>query len=134
VFAGGDKRDDQTNIETIIDIINGRDERLCALLECVFSRGVINERFEEKLRESGIDVNHLRECIKRYCASHKHPRRSVELTPADARSVMEHTQIISLMEKISRDLMLSETFGFAKQPVATPTKKGRGYPKERKDE
>ncbi len=133
VFAGGDKRDDKTNIETIIDIINGRDERLCALLECVFSRGVINERFEEKLRESGIDVNHLRECIKRYCASHKYPRRNVELTPADARSVMEHPQITSLMEKISRDLMLGETFGFARQPEPPPAKRGEGHPKEGKD-
>ena len=43
-------------------------ERLCELLACLLARDVITPDFEQRLSEFGLNVDGVRDCLKRWCA------------------------------------------------------------------
>jgi hypothetical protein len=58
-----------SNGATLSGLPGGIDPLLCGLLQCLFAEGgVISAELEKKLHEQGIDLNRLRECLKRYCS------------------------------------------------------------------
>jgi hypothetical protein len=125
VFIGGDKYDDTNNISSLIDFLQERDKRFCELLNCIFSHGVLKEDLEKRLREIGIDLNNLRECLKKYCYHRKHPEEQPQ--GIDFKKALADPHIIAAFEKFGADFILNdETFGFAKQPVIKPEKDKKG--------
>lgn len=48
--------------------IPGGSDAICELLRCLTSEKVLDRRGVERLREIGIDVKGLRECLRTYCA------------------------------------------------------------------
>jgi hypothetical protein len=122
VFIGGDKYNDNNNFSSLIDLINERDRRFCELLNCIFSQGVLNEKLEKRLKESGIDLKHLRECLKKYCYHRKQPEGKAR--GIDFGKALADPAIMAAFDKMGADFILNdETFGFAKQPV--PEKKDK---------
>jgi hypothetical protein len=72
VWLGGDKngvRDDG-----LIDAIRDSDERFCKILQCLLRDGVVSQELEQRLEHAGIDLDTVRRCVKRYCASSEHSR------------------------------------------------------------
>lgn len=69
-WRGGD-RDAETGAGgggRLVDVLNERDERLCALLKCALQRGgAIAPELEKRLREAGLDIAHLRKCFDACC-------------------------------------------------------------------
>ena len=121
VFIGGDKYNENNNLSSLVYLLNDRDRRFCDLLNCIFSHGVINENLEKRLIELGIDLNHLRECLKKYCSHRKHPDEKVH--GIDFRKALADPNIIAAFERLSADFILNdETFGFTKQPIAKKEK------------
>jgi hypothetical protein len=58
-----------SNGSTLSGLLGGIDPQLCGLLQCLFAEGgVISADLEKKLREQGINLNRLRECLKHYCS------------------------------------------------------------------
>lgn len=49
----------------------GRRDDLCNLLECVLKSGVLTSDVHTRLRQLGIDVDRLMECLKRQCSETK---------------------------------------------------------------
>lgn len=70
-WRGGD-RDAETGAgggDRLIDVLNDRDERLCQLLKCLLHRGgAIEPELEKRLRETGLDLDHIRKCLEGHCA------------------------------------------------------------------
>ncbi len=122
VFIGSDKYYDNNNFSSLIELINERDRRFCELLNCIFSHDVINEKLEKKLKESGIDLMRLRECLKKYCYHRKQPERKAH--GIDFGKALADPNIMAAFNKMGANFILNdETFGFAKQPV--PGKKDK---------
>ena len=69
VWRGGDQpTDPRTNNQIIIDYLRERDERLCALLECLLKGdGTVKPEFERRLREFGIDLDSAMRCLAEFC-------------------------------------------------------------------
>ncbi|RKH97028.1 LodA/GoxA family CTQ-dependent oxidase [Corallococcus sp. AB038B] len=71
-WRGGD-RDAETGAgggERFMDAPTERDDRLCKLLECVLRRGgAIGPELEKRLREEGLDLEHIRQCLESLYAS-----------------------------------------------------------------
>lgn len=70
VWFGGDQLPDRD--KELIRIIGDSEERLCELLECLFSHGVISQKLERRLQRSGVCLDTLRKCLKRYCKPNDH--------------------------------------------------------------
>ena len=115
VFIGGDKNDTNNNFSSLLDFLNEREKRFCELLNCIFSHGVLNEKFEKKLADEGIDLKHLRECLKSYCSYRKNPEEKYQLI--DFEKALADPGIKALLNKLGTEFFLKdETFGFAMQP------------------
>lgn len=71
VWHGGD-RDAESSTgrgDRVADVLRERDERLCRLLACLTGPdGVLGDRVARQLREQGVDLEHLRRCLKVWCA------------------------------------------------------------------
>lgn len=65
VFAGGDRPTRRP--DDLVDLLRERDERLCHLLHCLLSEGVMDQRMLKRLKELGIDVEAMRKCLDDYC-------------------------------------------------------------------
>lgn len=115
VFIGGDKYDDNNNFSSLVDLLNERDKRFCELLNCIFSHGAINEKFEKRLAESGIDLKHLRECLKKYCSPRKHPDEKRQII--DFEKALNDPSVKAVIDRLGAEFVFKdETLGFAKQP------------------
>lgn len=115
VFIGGDKYDTNNNFSSLVDFLNERDKRFCELLNCIFSHGVLNEKFEKKLADEGIDLKHLRECLKQYCSHRKIPDEKHQLI--DFEKALADPCVKALLDRLGTEFFLKdETFGFAVQP------------------
>jgi hypothetical protein len=74
VWQGGDRDADPNNSGggPLVGWLQERDEKLCRLLRCLLAeRGVITPEFEKRLREAGLDVARLRQCLEAYCQPSK---------------------------------------------------------------
>jgi hypothetical protein len=45
---------------------NEKDDR-CRLLACLLSENILSPKLQERLKEEGIDLNGIRQCVKAYC-------------------------------------------------------------------
>lgn len=115
VFIGGDKYHDNTNFTSWIDLPDGRDRRVCELINCIFSHGVINEKLEKTLLELGIDLKNFRECLKKYCFPRKHTDEKLQGIESE-KSFNDPDVMAGLQRPGSGFIFSDETFGFAKQP------------------
>jgi hypothetical protein len=69
VWRGGDHDAETGAGDHLIDALNERDERLCELLKCLLRRGdAIEPELERRLRDAGLDLDHIRKCLEGYCA------------------------------------------------------------------
>lgn len=115
VFIGGDKYDDNNNFSSLVDLLNERDRRFCELLNCIFSHEVIDERFEKRLAESGIDLKHLRECLEKYCSPRRHPDEKRQII--DFEKALNDPNVKAVIDRLGAGFVFKdETLGFAKQP------------------
>lgn len=74
VWHGGN-RDADLGGDRLLDELRERDARLCRLLDCLLGRdGVIDAGLEKRLREAGVDLDHLRKCIAAHCRSERKSR------------------------------------------------------------
>jgi hypothetical protein len=72
VWQGGDRDADPNNKNggPLVSWLQGQDEKICRLLRCILSEGgVITPKFGKLLLEMGLDVKHLRRCLKSCCDS-----------------------------------------------------------------
>lgn len=76
VFAGGDRRTDP-GVADLIDRLRERDERLCQLLLCLLDDRIIDQELAKKLKASGLHVDGIRECLKKYCVSMQKEHREI---------------------------------------------------------
>jgi hypothetical protein len=69
VWRGGDQvPDPRANNQIIVDYLRERDQRLCALLECLLKPGgTVTPEFERRLRELGIDIDYAMKCLAQFC-------------------------------------------------------------------
>ncbi len=57
------------------DVIREHDARWCALLRCLTTEGgAITPELEKRLRAAGLNMDHLRKCLEKFCRSHEKPR------------------------------------------------------------
>lgn len=70
VWRGGD-RDAEMSANpggSIGEVLREHDARWCALMTCALSEGgAVMPELENRLRAAGLDVDHLRKCLHRYC-------------------------------------------------------------------
>ena len=70
VWRGGD-REAETSANpggSIGEVLREHDARWCALMTCALSEGgAVMPELEKRLRAAGLDVDHLRKCLHRYC-------------------------------------------------------------------
>ena len=111
VFFGGDKYDNNNSSTTLINWLTERDKRMCELLNCVFSGNVMDERFEKRLIELGIDLKQLRECLKRYCSQHGQKVSKTE--KMNVEKALKDPKVNEAFDKLNADFMSkNKTFGF----------------------
>jgi hypothetical protein len=68
VWRGGDRPADPGGGQLIVDYLRERDARLCELLDCLAGRdGLINGELERRLQALGINLDHARKCLHRFC-------------------------------------------------------------------
>ncbi len=80
----------------------GREEELCKLLECLLSERVIDARLEDRLREWGLDVDSLRNCVERYCSDGK------RTMPTEARHGATAPATPSVSKILARQLLATD--------------------------
>jgi hypothetical protein len=71
IWHGGNSEPDrpQDFLDTLKDLPQAWEEKLCELLECVTADGVIGPELEKRLREAGFNLDQLRKCLTQYCGS-----------------------------------------------------------------
>jgi hypothetical protein len=72
VWSGGDRDADPNNVNggPIVQWLQDKDRRLCALLHCLLAEGrALTPETERRLAQAGIDVNWLRRCLDQYCSA-----------------------------------------------------------------
>jgi len=71
VWRGGNRDADPANSGggPVVRWLDEERERWCQLLHCVTGEHVLIPELERRLRESGIDLESLRRCLKLYCSS-----------------------------------------------------------------
>jgi hypothetical protein len=78
-WRGGD-RGGQTGDnggDSVVDLLNERDDRWCRLLECLLKSGsAVEPELEKRLRAGGLDLDAIRKCLSEHCA--RRPKRSTE--------------------------------------------------------
>jgi L-Lysine epsilon oxidase N-terminal/L-lysine epsilon oxidase C-terminal domain/von Willebrand factor type A domain len=69
VWRGGDQvPDPRANNQIIVDYLRERDQRLCALLECLLKPGgTVTPEFGRRLRELGFDLDYAMKCLAQFC-------------------------------------------------------------------
>lgn len=129
VFIGGDRYDANNNISTLIDLLEEKEKRFCQLIECIFSHGAINQTLEKRLHDLGIDLKHLRECLKKYC--HPSTRQKETRQEIDFQRAFADPQVMAAFEKFGVDFKLNdETFGFATLPAIKKEREKKDKSKE----
>ena len=111
VFFGGDKYDDNTNASTLLNWLAERDKRFCELINCIFSGNVMDERFEKRLIELGIDLKQLRECLRKYCSQHS--QKVGKMDKMSIEEALKDPKVTESFDKLNADFMSkNKTFGF----------------------
>lgn len=87
VWMGGDEPPPNT-----FEDDPGQDKKcMCALMRCLLSERVLTRRFEKKLAEAGIELDHARRCVEEWCRCGQ-PPRSVETVESKALLALLETQ------------------------------------------
>jgi Common central domain of tyrosinase/von Willebrand factor type A domain len=105
VFFGGDKYDNNNSSTTLINWLTERDKRMCELLNCIFSGNVMDERFEKRMIELGIDLKQLRECLKRYCSQHGQKVSKTEKMKVE--KALKDFNVADSFDKLNADFMFT---------------------------
>ncbi len=74
VWYGGNRDADPRdgNGGPLVRWLQERDQKLCELLRCLLAEGgAATPKFQKRLREAGLDIDRLRECIEGYCGRSK---------------------------------------------------------------
>jgi hypothetical protein len=71
VWRGGDHDSDPSNSGggPVVRWLDEERERWCQLLQCMTGDGVLTPQLQGRLRESGIDLDAFRRCLKVWCGS-----------------------------------------------------------------
>lgn len=72
VWHGGNTPATPGRTNEVVDYLRDRDQRLCDLMRCL-AGGAITPELERRLREQGVDLEHARKCLERYCKSIPRP-------------------------------------------------------------
>ena len=71
----------------------------------------MDERFEKRLIELGIDLKQLRECLKRYCS--QHGQKASKTEKMNVEKALKDPKVNEAFDKLNADFMSkNKTFGF----------------------
>jgi hypothetical protein len=106
-YLGEDKKPNSD----IIDWFEEHDKKLCNFIKCILSDKVITEQGQKRLYDLGIDVKQLKECFSEICHKNQHISMEKQL---DLKTLSP--EFTKLFEKLSEQIVLGDTFGFAEEP------------------
>lgn len=113
----------------LIDAIRDRDERLCRLLLCLTGPKVFDDRINKVLREAGIDINAIRQCIKLWCESTQRP---AELSVAKVEeAAVFSSPSTDLLDELVRLAVTDPEVFFTTTPPSRPIIRPAPQPKTR---
>lgn len=129
VFAGGGSGADD-GVADLVDAVRERDERFCNLLRCLTSGAAIDERLGQRLREAGVDIDGIRNCIERWCASIIRRQEGKAAKPFGERELPVRSA--GLVDELVRRLAaIDPEIFFATTPTPTPITHPEPGPKRR---
>jgi len=109
--------------DPIIGWLEENERRWCEFLMCMLSSKVLNEQTLKVLRDMGIDIDHIRECVQRHCKPLSE-KVTIKIPPA-AEQIKFHDlpELKDALERIAKQRISAPNIGFEEPPATVPIKK-----------